>query len=73
MPEWWLEAVIPGTVFGAMLALWVILPAREGEWDFGARIRWVLRGGRPPYDESDPTDSLSGHVHFDDEAYEEQP
>ena len=73
MPEWWLEAVVPGIVFGTMLALWVILPAREGEWDFGARIRWVLRGGRSPWDESESTVSPSGHVHGDDETYEEQP
>ena len=42
MPDWWLAAVFPSIAFSVMLALWVLLPARKGEWDFGARLRWLL-------------------------------
>lgn len=39
MPEWWLEAVLPGAVFTTMFVLWIALPNRSDEPDLGSRIR----------------------------------
>ena len=39
MPDWWLEAALPAAVFGALLAIWVLSPPREGEEDLASRIR----------------------------------
>jgi hypothetical protein len=44
MPEWWLEAVLPGVVFTLMLVIWAALPPRPGEKDLGSRIRGLLKG-----------------------------
>ena len=42
MPEWWLEAMLPGVVFALMFVIWVVLPARPGDRDLGSRIRNLL-------------------------------
>ena len=44
MPEWWLEATLPGVVFTVMFILWVVLPNRTGEPDLASRIRRFFRG-----------------------------
>ena len=44
MPEWWLEAVLPGVVFTLLFIVWVALPPREGETDLGSRIRRRIVG-----------------------------
>ena len=44
MPEWWLEAVLPGVVFTLMFVIWVALPPRQGEEDLGSRVRNLLKG-----------------------------
>ena len=36
------EAILPLIVFGSLLSLWVVLPGRPGEDDFGSRIRDLL-------------------------------
>ena len=41
-----LEAILPLSVFGILLILWIVLPARVGEDDLGARIRNLLVGRR---------------------------
>lgn len=43
MPEWWLEAVLPGSVFALMFLLWILLPNRSGVPDLGSRIRNFFR------------------------------
>ena len=43
MPEWWLEATLPGVVFGLLFVLWVALPSRPGETDLASKIRNRLR------------------------------
>jgi hypothetical protein len=45
MPEWWLEAVLPGVVFTTLFIVWVALPARSGETDLGSKLRRLI-GGR---------------------------
>lgn len=45
MPEWWLEAVLPGVVFSLLFVVWVALPARPGESDLGSKLRKLI-GGR---------------------------
>ena len=45
MPEWWLEAVLPGVVFTLLFVVWVALPPRDGETDLGARLRRLIRRG----------------------------
>ena len=42
MPEWWLEATVPGLIFSLLLVLWIAIPARPGEEDLGSRIRGRL-------------------------------
>lgn len=44
MPEWWLEAVLPGVVFSLLLVVWVAIPPRDGESDLGSRLRRMIRG-----------------------------
>jgi hypothetical protein len=39
LPSWWLEATVPGLVFGTMFVIWVMLPARPGHEDLGTRVR----------------------------------
>jgi len=39
MPEWWLEVVLPSTVFGLMLIFWIIIPPKNNEIDFASKIR----------------------------------
>ncbi len=41
-----LEAILPLSVFGSLLILWIVLPGRVGEDDLGARIRNLLVGRR---------------------------
>lgn len=36
------EAILPLIVFGSLLLLWIVLPSRPGEHDFGSKIRDVL-------------------------------
>ena len=36
------EAILPLIVFGSLLSLWVVLPGRPGEDDYGSRIRNLL-------------------------------
>ena len=44
MPSWWFEATLATSVFGGLFLMWVILPPRLGEDDFGSRVReWILR------------------------------
>ena len=43
MPEWWLEATLPGVVFGLLFLVWIALPPGPGESDIGSRIRDLLR------------------------------
>lgn len=45
MPEWWLEAVLPGVVFTLLFVVWVALPPRSGEADLGSRLRRLIRRG----------------------------
>jgi hypothetical protein len=42
MPEWWLEATVPGLIFALLLVLWIAIPGRPGEDDLGSRIRGRL-------------------------------
>ena len=43
MPEWWLEVVLPSTVFGLMLILWIVIPPKNNESDFASKIRsWII-------------------------------
>ena len=42
MPSWWLEATLPGAVFGALFLLWIAIPNRSGEGDLGSKIRDLL-------------------------------
>tara|TARA_Y100001960_G_scaffold324116_1_gene403833 strand:+ start:246 stop:392 length:147 start_codon:yes stop_codon:yes gene_type:complete len=42
MPEWWLEVVLPSTIFGLMLILWIIIPPKNNEDDFGSKIRSLI-------------------------------
>ncbi len=44
MPEWWLEAVLPGVVFSVLFGVWVALPPRSGESDLGSKVRKLIRG-----------------------------
>ncbi len=39
MPDWWLEATLPTVAGAVLLALWVFIPAPEGESDFASRLR----------------------------------
>ena len=41
-----IEAILPLTVFGTLLILWIALPGRVGEDDLGAKIRNLLLGRR---------------------------
>lgn len=45
MPEWWLEAVLPGVVFTLLFLVWVGIPPRPGESDLGSKLRRFI-GGR---------------------------
>ena len=36
------EAILPLIVFGSLMLLWIVLPSRPGEHDFGSKIRDVL-------------------------------
>ena len=36
------EAILPLIVFGCLLLLWIVLPGRPGEDDFGSKIRDML-------------------------------
>ena len=38
------EAILPLIVFGSLLLLWIVLPGRPGEHDFGSKIRDILLG-----------------------------
>ncbi len=40
------EAILSLTVFGSLLVLWVLLPDRAGDDDFGAKLRRFLLGRR---------------------------
>ena len=44
MPEWWLEAVLPGVVFSVLFGVWIALPPRPGESDLGSKVRRLIRG-----------------------------
>lgn len=39
MPEWWVDVAVPLVAFVTLLAMWVALPAPEGEDDLGSKIR----------------------------------
>jgi hypothetical protein len=43
MPSWWFEATLAGGVFGVLFLVWIILPPRFGEEDFGSHVRDWLR------------------------------
>jgi hypothetical protein len=43
MPSWWLEATVPGLVFGTMLIVWIVIPARPGQTDLGLKVRDHIR------------------------------
>jgi len=43
MPEWWLEVVLPSTVFGSMLIFWIAIPPKNNEKDIASQIRaWII-------------------------------
>ena len=46
MPEWWLEAMLPGITFTVLFIIWVVLPSRPGESDIGAKIRMFFKGDK---------------------------
>ena len=44
MPEWWLEAVLPGVVFTLLFIIWIALPSLPDEPDIGSKIRMLFKG-----------------------------
>ncbi len=46
MPEWWLEAMLPGITFTLLFIIWIVLPSRPEESDIGSKIRRFFKGDK---------------------------